>query len=100
MVTLDGEGTRAVPGAVDRYFDLARPVGLYPDRGVVGSGVPEERAEDEGSHGGILSRIGSVYASPMSWTISVTPATMRTAPIMSKTTPERTIFVIGIMPEP
>ena len=100
MVALDGEGARAVSRAIDRYLDLARPVGLYPDRGVVGSGVPEERAENEDSHGGIVYRIWCVYASPRSWTINVTPVTMRAAPIMSKTTPERTIFVIGIMPEP
>jgi hypothetical protein len=100
VVAFDGEGARAVSGAVDSYLDLARPVGLYPDRGVAGSSIPEEWAEDEGSHGGILSRIGSVYASPTIWAITVTPATMRTAPIMSKTTPERTILVIGIMPEP
>src|ERR671921_161166 len=99
-MALDGEGACAVNRAVYRYLDLARPVGLYPDRGLVGSGVPEERAEYEDSHGGILSRIWSFYASPRSWTIRVTPATMRTAPIMSKTTPERTILVIGIMLEP
>ena len=38
--------------------------------------------------------------SPTTLAMSVTPRVMSTAPMMSKTTPERIIFVIGIIPEP
>src|SRR5919107_531366 len=56
MVALDAEGARAVARTIDCYPDLARSVRLYPDRGVAGSGVPEERAEDEfGCHRGECS---------------------------------------------
>ena len=36
----------------------------------------------------------------MTWAMIVTPATIGTAPMTSKKTPERTILVMGIMPEP
>ena len=39
-------------------------------------------------------------AIPTNCVITVTPATIRTAPMMSNTNPERTIFVIGIIPDP
>src|SRR5919107_2557980 len=56
MVVLNAESARAMARAIDRYPDLARTVRLYPDRGVVGSGVPKERAEDEfGCHRGECS---------------------------------------------
>src|SRR5215207_7974132 len=55
MVTFYGEGARTMARTVDRYPDLARTVRLHPDRGVAGSGVPEEWSEDEfGGHREIL----------------------------------------------
>src|SRR5919199_4430450 len=50
---LDPKGARAVAGTIDGDLDLAGVAGLYPDRGIAGSRVPEQGTEDERwSHAG------------------------------------------------
>jgi hypothetical protein len=86
---------------IDHYPDLAGRVCLHPDRGVASSCVPEQGTEDEcGSHTPVLTRRRLSHTKPTSRAMMGIRATMRIMPMTSKTTPERTILVIGIMPEP
>jgi hypothetical protein len=47
VVATDAERGRGTP----EHLDLARCIGLDPDGRVGGAGVPQERAQDELSHG-------------------------------------------------
>jgi hypothetical protein len=61
VVSLDAEGVRTVGGSLDANLDLAGGVGLYPDGGVGGADVAQERAEDEvGCHAEVLAHRGEV----------------------------------------
>jgi hypothetical protein len=101
VVALDLEGVGELGRAVYGDLDLAGGVGLYPDGGVRGADVAQERAEDKvWSHARVFTRTRSSHTKPTSRAMTGIRSTIRIRPMMSKKMPERTILVIGIIPEP
>ncbi len=75
---------------------LLRRLGQHQRQGVDGAAGAKTRV----TRTAVRAAWQSVHTSPVTRAMTLTPSTMRTAPIRSKTTPLRTILVIGTIPEP